>query len=191
MTATHTVRKLSTTAPSDAATTEIVVRPIEPADFEAVGRLTVDAYRADGQLDGDTGYDSVLADVAARAGDGEIFVAADPAGVVLGAVLFVVPGSRFSELAAPGEAEFRMLAVDPRAQGRGVGRALVRACIARAEHDGATAVVICTRDFSYRAHRLYEGLGFVRVPDLDWTPVAGVNLLGLRLDLPRHPRPST
>ena len=33
------------------------------------------------------------------------------------------------------------------------------------------------------AHRLYERAGFVRLPERDWSPVPGVNLLvyGLRL----------
>jgi hypothetical protein len=45
-------------------------------------------------------------------------------------------------------------------------------------------MVICTRDFSYPAHRLYARLGFVRMPDRDWTPMPTVHLLVLRLDLP-------
>jgi ribosomal protein S18 acetylase RimI-like enzyme len=92
-------------------------------------------------------------------------------------------------LSGPGEAEFRMLAVDPSAQRRGVGEALARACIERAASIGCSAVVICARDFSAAAHRLYARLGFVRVPELDWSPVAGVNLLALRLILRPPPAP--
>jgi ribosomal protein S18 acetylase RimI-like enzyme len=120
--------------------------------------------------------------VAARAVHGEVFVAVD-GDRVLGSVTFVLPGTRYSELSRPGEAEFRMLAVDPAAQGRRVGEALVRACLARAVELGCVAVVICARDFSAPAHRLYDRLGFVRTPELDWSPVAGVDLLALRLDL--------
>jgi ribosomal protein S18 acetylase RimI-like enzyme len=77
-----------------------------------------------------------------------------------------------------------MLAVDPTAQGAGVGEALVRACLSRAEAAGANAVVICVRDMSHRAQRLYAKLGFYRVPALDWEPVPGVILWALRYDLP-------
>jgi ribosomal protein S18 acetylase RimI-like enzyme len=164
---------------------EIVVRNAVAADYDAIARLTVDAYGADGQLDGEHGYGRVLADVPARADAGEILVAADESGNVLGAVLFVLPGTRYAELSGSGEAEFRMLAVAPAAQGRGIGEMLVRACVARAEEEDATAVVICARDFSHSAHRLYARLGFVRVPELDFTPLPGVNLLALRLDLTR------
>jgi hypothetical protein len=33
------------------------------------------------------------------------------------------------------------------------------------------------------AHRLYERLGFTRLPERDWTPLPGVDLLVYSLDL--------
>lgn len=100
--------------------TGLRVRSAEPADFPAVARLTVAAYEADGQLKGEHGYGEVLADVSTRAASGEVLVAVDEVtGAVLGSVTFVLPGTPFAELSGPGEAEFRMLAVDPGAQGRG------------------------------------------------------------------------
>ncbi|MFY1690056.1 GNAT family N-acetyltransferase [Plantactinospora sp. WMMB782] len=168
--------------------TDLLVRVAEPADFDAIARLTVAAYRADGQLDGEHGYEQVLADVPARVDAGELLVATDPAtGEPLGAVLFVLPGSAYAELCGAGEAEFRMLAVDPLAQGRGVGKALVRACLDRARAQDCSRVVICVRSFSAPAHRLYDGFGFVRTPDRDWSPAPGVDLYALRLDLEPAP----
>ena len=161
-----------------------VVRPADVGEYGRIGRLTVAAYADDGQLGGGHGYDRTLADVAGRAADGEVLVAVDDAGEVLGSVTFVLPGSRLAELSRPGEAEFRMLAVDPAAQGRGVGEALARACVDRAVAHGCAALVLSARDFSGRARRLYERLGFVRTPELDWTPVPGVDLLAMRLELP-------
>ncbi|HEX7994518.1 MAG TPA: GNAT family N-acetyltransferase, partial [Streptosporangiaceae bacterium] len=97
---------------------------------------------------------------------------------------FVLSGTPYAELSGPGEAEFRMLAVDPAAQGRGAGAALVDACLARAAELGCSAVVICVRSgMAASAHRLYQRLGFVRIPEKDWSPLPGVDLLGLRLDL--------
>ncbi|WP_200206723.1 GNAT family N-acetyltransferase [Micromonospora coerulea] len=165
--------------------TGLAVRRAEPADYPAVARLTVAAYEADGQLKGENGYAVTLADVATRAETGEVLVATDEAtGQVLGAVTFVLSGTPYAELSGPGEAEFRMLAVDPAAQGRGAGAVLARACVARATALGCTAVVICVRSgMAAAAHRLYERLGFVRVPEKDWSPLPGVELLGLRLEL--------
>ncbi|MDG4793793.1 GNAT family N-acetyltransferase [Micromonospora sp. WMMD1082] len=167
----------------------MLVRPAEPADFAAVARLTVAAYEADGQLKGENGYADVLADVADRAAHGEILVAVDPVtGQPLGSVTFVLPGTRYAELCGPGEAEFRMLAVDPAAQGRGAGAVLVEACVARAAELGCTALTICVRaGHAEAAHRLYRRRGFVRVPEQDWAPLPGVDLLALRLPLSPPP----
>jgi ribosomal protein S18 acetylase RimI-like enzyme len=158
----------------------ISIRPARVADHPAIARLTVAAYQADGQLEEGNPYASVLADVAGRAGAGELLVA-ELAERVVGAVLFVQPGSAYAELAGPGEAEFRMLAVDPAAQGQGVGEALARACLDRAAALGCRAVVISSRDGFPTAHRLYQRMGFVRTPERDWSPLPGINLLGFRL----------
>ncbi|MFI7605847.1 GNAT family N-acetyltransferase [Micromonospora sp. NPDC049366] len=164
--------------------TGVHVRTATPADFPAIARLTVAAYEADGQLKGEHGYGAVLIDVATRAAHGEVLVAVDDTDTVLGSVTFVLPGSRFAELSAPGEAEFRMLAVDPAGQGRGIGAVLVDACVARAGELGCSAVVICVRGgMAESAQRLYQRRGFVRTPEKDWSPVPGVRLLGLRLEL--------
>jgi ribosomal protein S18 acetylase RimI-like enzyme len=163
--------------------TELRVRPAAPADFDAVAALTVDAYGADGQLSGGHGYGRVLADVATRAAAGDLLVAVDETGAVLGAVTYVRPGTRYAEISQPGEAEFRMLAVAPAAQGRGVGELLARACIERARAEGCAAVVICVRDMAATARRLYDRLGFTPLPERDWSPYAGVDLVALRLDL--------
>lgn len=165
----------------------LTVRPALPAEYDAVAEVTIAAYRADGQLDEDNRYESRIRNVASRARDNEVLVAVDGSGVVLGAVTFVLPDSDLAELSVPGEAEFRMLAVAPSAQRRGVGEALVRACLDRAQAYGCRAVVISTRDDAEPAHRLYQRLGFVRVPELDWSPLPGTKLLGMRKRLAHQP----
>ncbi len=171
--------------------TSVVVRPARPDDLDRVRELTLAAYRADGQTGPGSPYERVLADVESRAREGELLVAEDEAtGRVVGAVLFVLPGSHYAELCRPGEAEFRTLAVDPAAQRRGVGELLVRACLDRARDRGCRAVVISVRDVAHAAQRLYARLGFVRSPEQDWTPVPDVRLLALRYDLRADDRSS-
>src|SRR5262245_4923765 len=137
------------------------VRVATPEDFRAVGELTVAAYRGDGQTWAGHPYEPVLLDAAGRSGAGILLVCVseEEAGV-LGAVLFVEAGSEYSELARSGEAEFRMLAVAPWAQRRGVGEALTDACLRRARELGCHAVVISVRDFAADAQRLYKRMGF-------------------------------
>ena len=57
----------------------LTVRRAEPGDYAEVARLTVAAYRADGQLEEEHGYGEALADVATRAGHSEVLVAVDGA----------------------------------------------------------------------------------------------------------------
>ncbi len=160
----------------------MITRDATIDDYPAIAELTVEAYEIGGHLDNGEDYRETLADVAGRAAEGDIIVAVDGDDVV-GAVFLVRAGSSYSEIAGPGEVEFRMLAVAPKAQRRGIGELLVRACLDRARAAGAQRVVISARDFIEGPLRLYERMGFVRIPDRDWTPVAGVSLVAMRFDL--------
>lgn len=160
------------------------VRPIEPDEYDGCGELVVAAYRElpGGHLTDD--YAAELADVQRRAREAEVLVAADGGGDVLGCVTFVPDASSpWAELLEPGDAGIRMLAVDPRAQRRGAGQALLDACISRARELGRTAIILHTTPWMSAAHRLYEAAGFQRIPDRDWKPIPEVPLLAYRLEL--------
>jgi ribosomal protein S18 acetylase RimI-like enzyme len=161
----------------------VEIRRARPEDHEAVGRATVAAYASFLDTADDTGYVEHLRDTAGRDDQAELWVAVDDDGTVLGSVTSCPEGSPWRELAQPGEGEFRMLAVDPAAQGRGVGRALVTQVVDGFRADGAPSIVLCSMTTMTSAHRLYERLGFQREPALDWSPVPGVELVAFRLDL--------
>ena len=109
---------------------------------------------------------------------------AAPGAPPLGTVTFAPPGSALTEVAAGAhEAEFRMLAVSPAARGRGVGEALVRACLDRATALGCRRVVISSLSQMRTAHRLYQRLGFAREPQRDWEPRPGIRLRAFAIDL--------
>ena len=146
-----------------------------------VGELLVAAYAPSGMAP-DATYWAALRDTAARTRDAEVWVA-ELDGAVVGTVTWAGRGSGQREIAHDGEAEFRMLAVDPAAQGRGVGRALLDAVVDRARRDGYAALVLCSATWMTTAHRLYARAGFHRIPERDWTPVPGVDLLAYRLPL--------
>ena len=152
---------------------DIVIRPVETGEFEALGEITGQAYLQDGLLDfGESdAYLGELRDVARRAAAAEVLVAVAD-GRLLGGVTFVPGPGPMADIAGPGEAEIRMLAVDRAGRGRGAGEALVRACLERARAvDGCVRVVLSTQRAMHSAHRIYERLGFVRTPERDWNPL--------------------
>jgi ribosomal protein S18 acetylase RimI-like enzyme len=163
---------------------DLIIRPATEADLPAVGAVTVEAYRVDGYVGPHDDYATRLADATTRFRDAEILVAVDDTGTVLGSVTVVHPGTPYAEVSEPGELEFRMLSVSSSARGRGVGEALVRAVIDRARAAGLGKVVLSSSEKMLAAHRLYQRLGFTRLPERDWAPLPGVNLLAYTYGMP-------
>jgi ribosomal protein S18 acetylase RimI-like enzyme len=159
----------------------LTVEAADPADFERIAELTVGVYT--GEHLAESGYVPQLADVAGRADRAELLVARDGSGTVVGSVALVLAGDFGEVTESADEAAFRMLVVDRSQRGRGIGEALVRACLDRARAAGKHRMVLSTDPRMTAAHRLYERLGFTRLPERDWTPVPGVDLLVYSLDL--------
>src|SRR4051794_17657930 len=159
------------------------LRRARPEDYGAISAVTLEAYRP--QLsESSAAYAEVLGNAEARDLEAELWVAVGPDDrEVLGTVTICPDGSPWREIANADEGEFRILAVAPQAQGRGIGEALVRHVLDRFREQGATAVVLSTTPGMAAAHHLYERLGFVRCPERDWSPVPGVDLITYRLEL--------
>ncbi|HSZ38695.1 MAG TPA: GNAT family N-acetyltransferase [Trebonia sp.] len=184
----------------------MIVREVLPGEAEAVGALRVEAYKGGGFLSGASGYTDTLRVLGLGTaggpggGSGEggrVFVAVedgpdassaeraaghDPK-KLLGTVM-LDPWHAGSEVSRnDGDAEVRAFAVAPWAQGRGVGRVLMRAVIDAAAASGARRLLLSTQPEMEAAQHLYRSLGFVRMPELDWAPVPEVPLLGFGLPL--------
>ena len=162
------------------------IREATSADFEEIARLTVAAYRALDTWVGDD-YAVHLADVATRAGaeNTTVLVAEDdtdgaggPGGRILGSVTLTLGGGPYFEWnhGVDGDCGFRMLAVDPAAQGRGAGPRLVAECLDRARAAGCRRMIIGSTEWMTTAHRIYERIGFRRAPELDqqWGDIRGL-----------------
>jgi GNAT superfamily N-acetyltransferase len=160
------------------------LRRAQARDHAAIGEVTVAAYSGLSEAD-EAGYRDKLRDAEARDREAELWVAtvSDTDDTVLGTVTVCHDGSPWREIARGDEGEFRMLAVAPEAQGRGVGAALVELCINRFREVGAPGIVLSTLPAMHAAHRLYERHGFVRAPERDWSPVPRVDLVAYCLDL--------
>lgn len=157
------------------ATAGLTVRAAAAADFPHISELTVRTYLGGGLASAD--YATALADVEGRAALAELLVAEDEAGRIVGSVALVLAGEFGEVTVSHEEAAFRMLVVDAAARGRGIGELLVRTCLDRARAAGKRRMVLSTDPRMHAAHRLYERLGFTRLPERDWTPVPGVDLL--------------
>jgi ribosomal protein S18 acetylase RimI-like enzyme len=161
------------------------IRPAQPDDATAIGSLTVHAYRAGGHLPEGHPYEQTLRDVLPRLAE---TLVAELDGYVIGAVTTCGPNGSAAELCREGEWEFRFLAVAPDQWSAGVGRALIAACEQRAWECNARAMVISVSDRNERGQMVYPGLGYLRMPERDWSPDgSGVRLLAYRKALSDPP----
>jgi ribosomal protein S18 acetylase RimI-like enzyme len=156
----------------------VIVRDALPGELAEVGEIRVTAYQEAGYLSPGSGYAPVLRALGSD-GAGTVLVAVD-GGRIVGTVMLRSEGQ---VVAGPDEAEIRALAVAPDGQGRGTGSALLRAALERAARDGVRHIVLLTQPEMLPAQRLYQRAGFCRLPDRDWSPAPGIELLayGLRL----------
>jgi ribosomal protein S18 acetylase RimI-like enzyme len=155
----------------------VIVRDAHPEELTGVGDLRVAAYLADGFLPATSGYAPIL-----RALTGDVLVAVE-GDRILGTVTLRRWPDEGEILRGPGEAEIRALAVDAGARGQGIGAALVTAVIERAARHGVQRLLLLTLPEMRAAHHLYNGAGFRRMPDRDWSPRPGAILLAYGLSL--------
>lgn len=159
------------------------IRRARPEDYPEIGEVTVAAYE-EFLTGAEDNYRDRLLDAKGRGREAELWVAtADDGEAILGSVTICQEGSPWREVAEPGEGEFRMLAVSPDARRQGVGEALVDLVLSHFREQGAHAVVMSSLNDMAGAHRVYERLGFERLPERDWHPLPEVSLITFRKEL--------
>jgi GNAT superfamily N-acetyltransferase len=175
----------------------VMIREARLDELAAVGDLRVAAYAAGGFLS--PGYEPELRALGTQ-GDGTVLVAipedgpaagpgdgpggeAGGASAITGTIMLVTWPLAGELIGGPDEAEIRALAVAPGIQHGGVGTGLLHTALNWAELAGARRVVLSTLPQMRAAHRLYERNGFRRLPDRDWSPRPGVQLLAYILEL--------
>jgi GNAT superfamily N-acetyltransferase len=165
------------------------VRGADESDGEAIEAVTLSAYGQYGAVMPPALWNryrqNIVSTLAAAPSATRIVAEAD--GRIVGSVLLypagseiVPPGGGSMTLALP---EVRLLAVAPSARGQGIGVLLMGECVRRARESGAKALTLHTTDMMQAAMRLYERLGFQRMPGLDFEAAPGVTVKGFRLDL--------
>lgn len=114
---------------------------------------------------------SILSDGDIQSGVERMIAESD--GEIIGSVALFSPdiiayeGLLEDELGYP---ELRMLATSSEARGKGVATLLIKECIKRAKEKGFAEMGLHTADFMEEAIKLYEHLGFERLPQFDFEP---------------------
>jgi ribosomal protein S18 acetylase RimI-like enzyme len=168
--------------------TEIRLRDAGPGDRAAVSALTLAAYGEYAERMEPRAWAGL--DEAVRralAGDDPAVerIVAERGGEIVGSVmLFPAQVSAYEDFAdALAWPELRLLAVAPAARGTGVGRMLVEECMRRAKAAGATEMGLHTSRSMEAAIAMYEGMGFVRVPEHDFQPEGAELVTAYRVGL--------
>jgi len=167
------------------------IRDLRPSEFESLGRLMVRVYSS---LEGfptpaeQPAYYELLANIGqfSERPHARVLVAVDRSGTILGGVVYFGDMAHYGSGGIASEERnasgIRLLGVDPAHRGAGVGRALTNACIELAREAGHAQVVLHTTQVMRAAWSLYERLGFVRAPELDFLQ-EGFPVFGFRLTL--------
>jgi ribosomal protein S18 acetylase RimI-like enzyme len=124
-----------------------------------------------------------MMDVRGRLNKSQLIVA-ELDGKLAGAVTLYLDASQSPLESWPhGWAGIRLLAVQPAYRGRGIGLALMEDCVRRCRKQGIAFIGLHTTEMMDVARRMYERMGFVRVPKFDVYPGPGLVVMAYRLDL--------
>ncbi|HTT50423.1 MAG TPA: helix-turn-helix domain-containing GNAT family N-acetyltransferase [Streptosporangiaceae bacterium] len=145
-----TIRNI-VTAPRPAA---FVLRAPQPGDLGWVIQRNGALYAQ--EYGWDTSYEAlvarIVADYAGRDDPGEAAWVAELDGSPVGCVFCMRKSGRTAQL--------RLLLVEPRARGRGLGARLVGECLGFARRAGYTEIVLWTNDVLTSARHIYQRAGF-------------------------------
>jgi GNAT superfamily N-acetyltransferase len=168
--------------------TNISIRDALEGDREAAREVTLAAYEEYAKSIPPLfweGYRKNIVESLDEMGPAQHIVA-EYARKIVGSVLLYPPAaSAYGAEARESSAipEMRLLAVNPALRGHGIGTALTRECVQRAQRAGAPALGLHTTDMMQTAMQMYERMGFVRAPEFDFHPTENTVIKGYRLDL--------
>ena len=168
----------------------VIIRNARPDEFEALGKLLVGVYS---QLEGfpkqneQPEYYQLLYNIGdwTKKPHTELLVAVNDEGMLLGGLVYFGDmqyyGSGGTATLEKNSAGFRLLAVDPVARGKGMGKLLTNECIRKAREAKLSQVIIHSTKAMQTAWKMYEHVGFKRSEDLDFMqgalPVYGFRLI--------------
>jgi GNAT superfamily N-acetyltransferase len=168
---------------------ELEIRNAKPEEFNKVGILMVKVYS---QLEGfpkeseQPEYYKMLLNVGnlTEKDNTELLVAISDENKVVGAVVYFSDLKNYGSGGTVAEIKnasgFRLLAVDPKERGKGIGKLLSKECINRAKKLNQNQLFIHSTESMKIAWGMYERLGFSRYLKIDFIqgelPVFGFKL---------------
>jgi len=162
-----------------------VIREATEQDAGAVVALWTDAYFTEGEGGRDAPY--AHSDFDATAAAAAHLLVAERDGEVVGVVALLAPEEPSRAVAGAEEAELARLVVGSTARRCGIGSDLAERCATLAREQGWKAIALWSRSYQTAGHRLYESLGYERMPERDSTDETGFGRLVFRLSLERQP----
>ncbi|HZQ06558.1 MAG TPA: GNAT family N-acetyltransferase [Anaerolineae bacterium] len=166
----------------------LILRDARPDEKNKILDLTLSAYQQYAPIMGEHWQeyqDNITATLADPSPAAQIV--AEQNGAIVGTALLYPTGTVFhldddTDLRLPAP-EIRLLAVAPSARGQGIGEALTRECMQRARTAGDRIITLHTTDMMQVAKTMSEKMGFVRAPELDFTPAPDFTIMGYRYNL--------
>ena len=167
----------------------VIIRNARVDEFEALGQLLVSVYS---HLEGfpkqieQPEYYQLLYNIGdwTNKPHTELIVAVSDEGKLLGGLVYFGDmqfyGSGGTATSEKNAAGFRLLAVDPVARGKGIGKLLTNECINKARAAKLSQVIIHSTKAMQTAWRMYESMGFVRSEELDFMQ-GNLSVFGFRL----------
>jgi len=168
---------------------KFIIRNAVPSEFEKIGKLMVQVYS---QLEGfpteleQPNYYKMLANIGELTNkpETELLVAISSDEKIMGGVVYFSDmqyyGSGGIATKEQNASGFRLLAVDPLARGKGIGKLLINECILKAKNKNHNQVIIHSTMAMQIAWKMYENLGFKRSEDLDFMQ-GELSVFGFRL----------
>jgi len=172
-------------------TQNYTIRQARPDEFEKLGKLM---HRVYSQLKGfpteaeQPDYYKMLLHIGdlAQKPNTELWVAVSSEEKLVGGVVYISDmqfyGSGGTATQEKNASGFRLLAIDPEARGKGIGKLLVGECTRKAKENNHAQVIIHTTKSMQVAWEMYERMGFVRSEDLDFMQ-GELAVFGFRLKL--------
>ena len=170
---------------------ELKIRNAKPEEFDVVGKLMVKVYS---KLEGfpkeseQPDYYNMLLNVGdlTKKENTELLVAIKGEYKVVGAVVYFNDlknyGSGGTITQIENASGFRLLAVDPKERGKGIGKLLSKECINRAKKLNHKQLFIHSTESMEIARGMYERIGFLRYPEIDFNQ-GGLPVFGFKLKI--------